>query len=92
MAPKKVNTRANSFPDEAAKAALDAKKGKVTFADNIPPPQSRTPPTGLRQETTSYLGPKIHLPQKEAFTLAAPRAHPKTPKPKKSLLPCQNVV
>jgi hypothetical protein len=47
MAPKKVNTRANSFPDEFAKAALDAKKGKVTFADNIPP-QSRTPPTGLR--------------------------------------------
>lgn len=38
MAPKKVNTRANSFPNEVAKTALDTKKGKVTSADNIPPP------------------------------------------------------
>jgi hypothetical protein len=77
MAPKKANTRVNSSLDEATKASLIVKKGKVTS-----PTQSTTSAenatNATEHKTTNYLGPKATSPQREASTSAAPKACPKS--------------
>jgi hypothetical protein len=91
MAPKEANTRANSSLDVATKATLAAKKGKVTFVDNILPLTARN----NGSEAANSKRPRTEdLPtQRVGFTPATLRAHPKTPShPKESLLSSQSMA
>jgi hypothetical protein len=69
MAPKKATTRANSPTGKIVKAALTAKKCKITFVDNTLSPQVRT--IELKQKASSTLTPNTRPRHKVALTLAA---------------------